>query len=352
MFEETFKILFYPLTVLSCFGIVFAVRKHLRIFLVLFFIVALCMLWRNYSFYNTSRYYSILIFIATFFSAYAISILSRVLKPLGFQSALFALLILVLGLFHTIKCFLGSKNSYISDLSETIQNISANGSDDDTYIYDREFMRLKNLSDPYNEHTKIFFANQFSGLTDLYCENGSFHNNLYLIVSCDYPISIEQGTKRYPNNDDIKYYKVQHHFSNSRHTKYISVYKHEPFLPYPDIDLSSIPVHAVLKAYIPEYDAFIFYSEDKLIWLIGSEITKKTEIVYHIYTDEADLLPKSRIQYGFENWGFFAGDQSKRKQIGHYSYYEKPIPTKYPISYIKVGFNSSGSVVFRTFSLQ
>lgn len=83
--------------------------------------------------------------------------------------------------------------------------------------------------------------------------------------------------------------------------------------------------------------------------MIGTEIDKKTELIYHIHTDEPEKLPEKRVQYGFDNRGFRAGAEraeNEFERIGHYRVFEKEISEEYHVTAIVVGFNTDGTITW------
>ena len=59
-------------------------------------------------------------------------------------------------------------------------------------------------------------------------------------------------------------------------------------------DLESIVEYGTLKVYEPKYEVYIYQYDGKLYWLIGTPIDKKTEIIFHLHTNEPDKLPEHR----------------------------------------------------------
>lgn len=114
--------------------------------------------------------------------------------------------------------------------------------------------------------------------------------------------------------------------------------------------VEGLPEGAVLKAYNEKSDVLVYQDRERLLWLIGTEIDKNTEIIYHIYTDEPEKLPEKRVKIGFDNRGFNA-PKNKRAQneiepIGHYRVFEKDIPQEYNVTAVTVGFNTDGTVLW------
>ena len=113
--------------------------------------------------------------------------------------------------------------------------------------------------------------------------------------------------------------------------------------------IKGIPETAVLKAWNEEFDTLVYQDGDRLLWLIGSEIDKNTEIIYHIHTNEPEKLPERRVQYGFNNRGFRVGDERAENElegIDHYRVFEKEIPEEYHVTAIVVGFNTDGTITW------
>ena len=113
--------------------------------------------------------------------------------------------------------------------------------------------------------------------------------------------------------------------------------------------ISGLPESAVLKAWNEEYDTLIYQDGYRLLWLIGTEVDKSTEVIYHIHTDEPEKLPEIRVQYGFDNRGFRVGTEradNELEGIEHYRVFKKEIPEEYHVTAIVVGFNTGGTITW------
>ena len=113
--------------------------------------------------------------------------------------------------------------------------------------------------------------------------------------------------------------------------------------------IKGLPEGAVLKAWNEEYDTLVYQDGNRLLWLIGTEIDKNTEVIYHIHTDEPEKLPEKRVQYGFDNRGFRAGAEradNEMTSIDLYRVFEKEIPEEYHVTAIVVGFNTDGAITW------
>ena len=112
--------------------------------------------------------------------------------------------------------------------------------------------------------------------------------------------------------------------------------------------IKGLPESAVLKAWNEEYDTLVYQDGDRLLWLIGTEIDKKTEVIFLIQTNEKKL-PERRVQYGFDNRGFRVGTERVENElegIDHYRVFEKEIPDEYNVTAVVVGFNTDGTITW------
>ena len=85
----------------------------------------------------------------------------------------------------------------------------------------------------------------------------------------------------------------------------------------------------------------IYQFNDRLYWLVGFPLDRKTEMVLHLYTDEPGWLPEPRKKYGFDNLGFRAGDKNeitRTMRSGKYRVFVCEIPAAYHITAVSVGF--------------
>jgi hypothetical protein len=113
--------------------------------------------------------------------------------------------------------------------------------------------------------------------------------------------------------------------------------------------IKGLPESTVLKAWNEEYDTLVYQDGERLLWLIGTEVDKSTEVIYHIHTDDPEKLPEKRVQYGFDNRGFRVGPEKAENElesIDHYRVFEKEIPEEYNVTAVVVGFNTDGIVTW------
>lgn len=115
----------------------------------------------------------------------------------------------------------------------------------------------------------------------------------------------------------------------------------------------AVPEDYILKAYNSDQSTYVFQdpSEHRLVWYIGWEIDEKTEVIYHIQTNEPEKLPPHRIQYSFDNRGFRvpndgSAGKNELERIGEYRVFEREIPQEYNVTAVTVGFNTSGTITW------
>lgn len=335
--------------VLSCFGVFFLSIRWRKFSIAFLSILLFCLFWRGFSKHGTSRYYSIIILFGLFLSACASEHFIFVFKNKLVQKLVFLLLAFLLLLIHPLKDISAFRNLYILDLQNEVRTVLSEEPDNQLYIYFREFRRVGKDYLTFQEQIKIIPRTQDFSLQEIYHNDNLLSKTAYFIISESTDEQIFPVRRYYPQNGELVYSKIEHHFSGYKRNKFISVYKYFPLNPSPEINIHDYYKDAVLKAYVEEYDAFIYQEHNKLIWLIGTEIEQKTEIVYHVYTNRPDLLPEERIPYEFDNLYFRAGGKNEVGKIGRYRVFEKDIPSEYPISFIRVGFNTDGVFISRDF---
>ncbi len=341
------KILYFFLSAFSFFGICFLIKKNARIGIMVLTILLFGLIWRNLNTINSSRYYSIFLLVAVSLSAYAIDSLFSLTKQ-RFTMLLFLFLLSLSLSIHLIKCFSGFRNIYILDLRDNAEAISRKEKKSSFFINSKEFRRIGQVT--HGNRVFKWSSSQLCDFTNLYIEKGLFYNPAYLITPDDTSHDTTASSTPFHESPSKRYSKIENHFSNFEHSKSISVYRHLPYIPSPDCNPSKHFVHPILKAFIPEYDTFVYQVQNKIVWLIGKEIDPKTEIVYHLVTDKPHLLPEWRKNYNFDNRGFKSNDNKwEREHIGKYRVFEKEIPSEYPITSIRVGFALDGNDLIREF---
>ena len=228
MLEQTFKITFFAVFVLSCLGLTVLIRKNYKTGLTVTLLLLLSILWRGFSKANSSRYYSIIVIWGVILSVYAINAILQEKRIKKNRGMVFLLIVAIISTAHFIKCFSGFKNVYIHDLQEIQKRLTADDKKDLIYIYNKEYRRIKNG----NNSTNILeFDNYKPTFEDLLTQS---NNNIQLSY-CTYFIVPEYLDKREGRTDDTvsfdasaSYSVFGQFISNSSHDKKIKVYKFYP----------------------------------------------------------------------------------------------------------------------------
>lgn len=349
MVEDIIKLLYFYIFVFSCLGFAVLLKREFKKGLLLLLILSCCLggrlLWK----YSSLRYYSVLLFGGIFLSSYGIDFVLRKCSHIYLKKSFFILFLLTLLFIHSIKCFSGFNDKYISDLQETVNNNRID-SHNTFWIIRKEFLRLSNTH--YDSiHKQIKILDDPDKTTNIFLEHCYYSNNVFFILSENKSSFLSPHERFQLNHFSFQYKKTGHFISNKKHNKFISIYQYTPEYPVPEIKLPPYLEHAVLKAYVPEYNAFIYHLHDKIVWLIKSPVNPKTEAIYHLYTDHPELLPPARRSFTFDNLGFSLNKTNEKDQIGDYHIFEKNIPSEYPILFFRTGFNTGGKAVWRIFAL-
>lgn len=347
-----FKSLFFVMTVLSCLGMLFLLKRRQRLtflFLLSFFVLG--NLWRLFAYANSSRYYCFFIIICLYLTAYAIKCILSLANHCIIRKMCIFIIITIILLVHLLKLLGSFNNVYIIDLQRLTKMLSFHVPNSFICIYDKEFVRYSDGSEDYNKQLKIIPSS--SDLMNYCVANNLFGRHSFYIVA-EKNNATRNTLKERVANGFIQLRKTEHFLTSKNHNKAISVYSMPQFNPSPDIPTSCFSYNAFLKSYIPEFDTFIYHDpqENKLIWLIGSFIDRNTKILFQPHTDQKNLLPESRIQYGFDNRDFRSGDKYEKPQLSKYRIFEREIPLEYPITYIRCGFyTKEGIIIDRFFTL-
>lgn len=124
----------------------------------------------------------------------------------------------------------------------------------------------------------------------------------------------------------------------------------EPGTPRPDITGAWIEQtidSGTLLFYNADCDVFVYQVNDRLYWLVGED--NDCSIIFHLYTDEPDNLPKNRQQYGFDNRGFKAGSEKELERCGKYRVFSDIIPSEYNVIAIATGMNNGSDIKWREY---
>lgn len=344
MISHLINSLYFFLFFSTLLGVIFVII-HKKINYTLLAIFLFCFSWRLCSLHQSSRYYSIFIIGGVMLSTYALIELMQTMQKKRFKSLIEIACIVLLLFVQLQKVYSGFRNNYIYDLQDDIKLHLTENKNSVAWIYNDEYYRIKNL-DPHDNYFRLINF-QSNNLTDLFFANNYYNKDILIVLpqSSKSHFPTKQKPTYYNGQIDIR--KIENHLSNTNHNKFISVFKVNPYAPSPDFDINSYFEGLDLFVFIPEYEAYIYQMKDYFVWVIGGDISPKTEIVYQLYTDKTFLLPQNRIQYGFDNLGFKVGSKYEIDSIGRYRVFKKQIPSQYPIKKIRFGFSSSGKVLFR-----
>jgi len=325
----------FCLVFLSALGAIKLIRNKNKFALGVLAILAFSAIWRQFSLVDSSRYYSIFTLYCVFISIYA-------LKDCCFQEKkkefAFFLIVYILIFSQIVKCFHAFRDNYIFDLQESICEIKDNNVGSPLVVLKKERRRIASkIADP--ERCIIPFSSiSKKEIPGKYLEIGAFYDNVFFIVPETYKPPKEDRTELSSANDTIRIKKIENYITNKSHDRIISVYKSFQYLPTPQIESQDFLKEYRLIAFIPEYEAYVYRGRNMIVWLIGAKLDDKTEIVFHLYTNNPENLPQDRVKYGFDNRGFRIGARAGYEKIEDYLVFKRNIPSEFLLSAITVGF--------------
>lgn len=324
----------------SCMGLFLLFRKKY------YFVLALCiiffsLLWRFFLNYQSSRYYSVFIIYGIILSIYTYyKIAGKCFKKR-------VLITSVMILIHLIKSFSSFRNTYILDAIDVLGANTRHSDQLNVVVCEQEFYRTNGLLRKTDPNTTIYLAqNSETNLDLLLIATSSFYKDLLFVTSQN--VVNNRVNMTFSQEKIISLF-----FSNKKHNRTLKIFRKERYVPCPGTKkIIELLKNAVLKAYISQYDTYIYQNNDRIVWVIGKELKKNTEIIYHLYTDYPELLPSHRIKYGFDNLGLKYDESKQIDIIDHYRVFTSNVPSEYPIAYAISGFNDNGDIIWTTpFSL-
>lgn len=342
MVDDLFNILHPFLALFSCLGVICLIKNR-KTCIVIVSIVLFGLLWRLFAYSSSSRYYTVFILFGSLLTGYGVLLLLRFSSNKVKWQSLYLLLLFLLLYTNTTDVFGSFNNKYLIDIREMVGSGFRDNPNSATLIHQKDITRITQHLHTNNEPFAIP-SNSKINIHNFYLSKNLLGRNAYFIIP-EKELYKDNKTSR-----DEFFHMVGSFIKNSKRNDHMLIYRHLSFVPNPDIDVTQFYKDAILKAYIPEYNAFIYLVDDKIVWLIGVEIETKTEIVYQIFTDKPALLPESRIKYGFDNLAFRAYKNDK-EYVGSYRLFERAIPTRYPVTLVRVGFNTDGHLICRDFYL-
>lgn len=106
--------------------------------------------------------------------------------------------------------------------------------------------------------------------------------------------------------------------------------------------LNNIFKEGNLQFYRKDAGVYVYEYKDKLYWIASKNFkfneNGQTQIPFHIYTTQINMLPEDRVQYKYDNYDFFFEEfEIKNENTEPYRVAVHDLPKNYPITYIHTG---------------
>ncbi len=352
--EKTINCVTFPFFVVSIILIFILIFSRKKDSFFLFIILIIPLLWRQAAKnqLTSSRYCSIFLILFVVYGVYALKSNCMIIKN---RKTVWIITVLGLVASNLAFAFSSFRNTYIYDLQEEVSFLS-NDKKNIFFVDNRDLKRLSTLnSKVLGRDVRPETNDEFEELLNTF-EYWS-KNAYYLFPERKNATPRIISTDIFNNNITLK--KTAQFFTNKYKTKVYSTYCQKHFYPqsYDYLKkadnglIQRILYNGILQSFNLEKDTYIYQINDKLYWIIGANIDKRTEIIYQVHSDQTDLLPETERKLGFENLFFFIGSKYELLQYGKYYVMERLIPSNYSITYINVGLNPSNekAVFFRRF---
>ena len=246
--------------------------------------------------------------------------------------------VLAISIYFIFIDFSSFRNNYVFDLRDSIKYLSKNDPSAVIDIYQKERSRILN-EEKYNTYDERIKAigdyENYNNLTEYYFNKSYAPNTLFCCLKFE---SQRKENEFINSSSGIK--KLGRVHTNKKKEAFIDVLKHPPLTPVPAIDVNHFFPGCIFKAFIYEYNTFIYQCDKKIVWLIGKQIDKEIEVIYHIYSINRFDLPKYRIQFGYDNLGFNIKSTDNLQRIDNYIVVSKEIPQNYRVRNIVCGFRN------------
>ena len=355
---------FFAISAASFLCMLFLRRKE-AILLALF--VFFMILWRLIFPISSSRNCASFLILGFVLIAFFAKIFRHEKRPRRIAAVLFAGILF----FNIVKLNASFRNTYVSDIQDSIETLLRNDTDVSVFIVEKDFKRFRDSTQPERQHELSDPSAIHDNLLALYTSYCFWTDDAYFIFpEKNDSTRNSKVVSAFLKNNNIAFRKIQQYYTNYRKKAVYSVYLLPKYNPAISLDagrfdslnhlrdifllsnqkdnasIRNIFDQGTLKAYSSEFDSFVIQCQNSLYWFVGSNIPNKTEFIYQLHTDRPDLLPRHRIIHGFDNQGFSAGGPNEMQKIGNYRVFAKPVPDQYPINYITVGFNTDGKVTW------
>ena len=316
-----------------------------KVFFLVIGITVFMVAWRTKWTISSTRYFVAYLIVAFSAIAIALKVISRK-HTLGKRFCVCALFLTCINLFILFSSF---RNIYVFDIEDQVREVGSN-SENKIFLNEKEYKRFGQF--PGIDIIQDFPENRSD--IEVLCNRYAFcQENAYIFFR-----NQESPGSEFSWGNDIDLRKTQQFYTDKNKRKTCSIFllkKYVPPLYYdPNLngytDLEEVLKNGTLECYNLTSDSYIFRYEDNLFWVIGMDIDKNAEIIFHVFTDRLDLLPRN--QKRFDNRGFRLSSRSRMKDCGNYKVFKQSIPKEYPISRIRAGINDSGKIIwFREFPL-
>lgn len=351
--NHVIKVLLIPYFVLFVISLFFLFLKRKKVFLILISITVFMTFWRTFFEITSSRYCVSFVILSGITIIKAISIVSHEKSQGRCFSLIFLICFIGLFTYNTIKSFSSFEKKYIYDLREDIAYIAGKQTSN-IIIYENEFSRITPLIDKcsFSRIKSIDDVLNDSTCEKIIYDNTPLENEIYFVLPSKFDSlfhDINDGIAL--GRIGISPQTIRSYSTDYNKKKKYLIYRFNKLDIPPKEEFCEIVKNAVLKTYIPQYDTFVYQDNNSLLWVIGKDIEKWTEVIYQIQTDRLDLLPEDRKIHRFDNRGFFLHTQKPVATCGKYVVYRKEIPSEYPVTLISVGFNKQGNIIHRPFHI-
>lgn len=330
-----------PYAILMLIGLLWLIRKNI-ILLVLLIGMGL---WRSMSYIISSRYSAIFIIISAIIIT---TIVERAQKKTKSYSKLWLLFAATLVIYNVLETFYSFRNIFYYDIKEEISRSVKEKGIDLLSVAEKDYKRIKtNDMIPHYENS----IESGDKLTNEYFDKMFWNKKVLFVV---HEKNKTQSRKRHEMHSygTVSFEHVGS-FVTDKHAKRVyNLYSYDAFLPCPTKEISDYTKDGQLKIFNPETNIYIYQLNNKIVWAIGAENDLKKAIIYHLYTEQIDLLPENRKQYKFDNRDFHYKEADDKRLCKGYIVLEKEIPKEYPISKIVVGFAKKDNTLWlKTFMI-
>ena len=353
VFNQCARCLLEPYAVLFVlFGIMLICSKKITVFYISVLCFALAVLWRSIFLISSSRYCAMFLLVIPIAASYIAKDYTK-----GYWGSIITLILGVFLLFYnTISVFASFRNNYIFDVREDIAELSQNNPEAVFFIPRKEMNRISDF-DKHISGPRIEYASsplEMGSIQPFFEQYDFGQKDSFFIIPEKAGSHSDQAANFMLGSKTIHRREIGRYYTNKQKRKKLSFYLLERFVPpfFHDADFRSSDLgkrvmnEGILKVYQPDFDVYIFQIDNKLLWFVGTDVDKTTEIIYQIHTTRPDLLPEERIKHGFDNRGFRPNPGSESGYFGKYRLFEREIPSEYPITDVYVGFNTSGTVTW------